>query len=137
MKVNTSEATKLQINWLVAKIEGDKVCRPRLGRPDDWDRAAWEKGEDDRWVVRVQVPNVAWFADYVYEPTSNWAQGGPIIEREGIAVWKPFDKTNGEWKAHYSLTQCEQTGPTPLIAAMRCFVASKLGDEVEVPEELT
>lgn len=27
-------------------------------------------------------------------------------------------------------------GPTPLIAAMRCYVASKLGDEVEVPEEL-
>lgn len=27
-------------------------------------------------------------------------------------------------------------GPTPLIAAMRCYVASKLGDEVEIPEEL-
>jgi hypothetical protein len=29
-----------------------------------------------------------------------------------------------------------QYGPTPLIAAMRCYVASKLGDEVEVPDEL-
>jgi len=28
-------------------------------------------------------------------------------------------------------------GPTPLIAAMRCFVASKLGEEVDVPQELT
>jgi hypothetical protein len=27
-------------------------------------------------------------------------------------------------------------GDTPLIAAMRCFVASKLGDEVDVPEKL-
>jgi len=27
-------------------------------------------------------------------------------------------------------------GPTPLIAAMRCYVASKLGDEVEIPQEL-
>jgi hypothetical protein len=27
-------------------------------------------------------------------------------------------------------------GPTPLIAAMRCYVQSKLGDEVEAPEEL-
>lgn len=27
-------------------------------------------------------------------------------------------------------------GPTPLIAAMRCFVASRLGDEIEIPEEL-
>jgi hypothetical protein len=30
-----------------------------------------------------------------------------------------------------------QHGPTPLIAAMRCYVASKLGDAVEIPEELT
>lgn len=29
-----------------------------------------------------------------------------------------------------------QKGPTPLIAAMRCYVASRLGDEVEIPEEL-
>jgi hypothetical protein len=27
-------------------------------------------------------------------------------------------------------------GPTPLIAAMRCYVASKLGDEIDIPEEL-
>lgn len=35
-----------------------------------------------------------------------------------------------DWPRHYFV------GPTPLIAAMRCYVASKLGDEVEVPEEL-
>jgi hypothetical protein len=29
-----------------------------------------------------------------------------------------------------------QYGDTPLIAAMRCYVASKLGDEVEIPKEL-
>ena len=27
-------------------------------------------------------------------------------------------------------------GPNPLIAVMRCYVASKLGDEVNIPEEL-
>jgi hypothetical protein len=31
----------------------------------------------------------------------------------------------------------EECAPTPLIAAMRCYVASKLGDEVDVPDELT
>jgi len=31
----------------------------------------------------------------------------------------------------------ELTGPTPLIAATRCYVASKLGDDIEIPEELT
>jgi hypothetical protein len=31
----------------------------------------------------------------------------------------------------------EEEGPTPLIAAMRCYVASKLGDYIDIPEELT
>jgi hypothetical protein len=30
----------------------------------------------------------------------------------------------------------EDEGPTPLVAAMRCYVASKMGDEVDVPEDL-
>jgi hypothetical protein len=30
----------------------------------------------------------------------------------------------------------EAWGPTPLVAAMRCFVKSKCGDEIEVPKEL-
>ena len=33
-------------------------------------------------------------------------------------------------------TYVEITGPAPLVAAMRCYVANKLGDEVEIPEEL-
>lgn len=38
----------------------------------------------------------------------------------------------------YEMTESECSyGPTPLIAAMRCYVASKLGDEVEIPEELS
>ena len=60
-----------------------------------------------------------------------WAQGGPIIEREKISVYH-MDWLNGDqkWMAG------EQYGPTPLIAAMRAYVASKLGDEIEIPEEL-
>jgi len=42
-----------------------------------------------------------------------------------------------EWFAYSSLSTPEDFhGDTPLIAAMRCYVASKLGDEVEIPEEL-
>lgn len=84
---------------------------------------------------------------------TDWSQGGPIIEREGIEVTRcndlyfPQGNEKGEhweqyWKAVIDLNEGDvmvQTnyGPTPLIAAMRCFVASCLGDEVEVPEELT
>jgi hypothetical protein len=30
----------------------------------------------------------------------------------------------------------EEDGPTQLVSAMRCYVGSKLGNEVDVPEEL-
>ena len=62
-----------------------------------------------------------------------WAQGGPIIERERIQL-RPERGT--EWRAYSGLLGPDTTGATPLIAAMRCYVASKLGDEVEIPEEL-
>jgi len=70
-----------------------------------------------------------------YNYSTDWAQGGPIIDREKIGV-DYFDVGNGRpvWVA--GLAPKQETGPTPLIAAMRCYVASKLGDEVEVPEEL-
>jgi hypothetical protein len=69
--------------------------------------------------------------------STNWSQGGPIIEREEISVnW-----ASGQWQAHTANDQDEyaqiEYGPTPLIAAMRCYVASKLGDDVEIPNELT
>jgi hypothetical protein len=68
--------------------EGDKVFRPKLGRPDDWDKEAYcERGEDDRWVVRVENPNLAWFVDWTYNPSASWMQGGPIIGRERINLW--------------------------------------------------
>jgi len=87
-----------------------------------------------------------------FVPFKSWAQGGPIIEREGIEVVRGnnlyFPKGNEKgdhyeslWLARLPLMDLEHGytlhGPTPLIAAMRCFVASKLGDEIDVPDELT
>ena len=68
-------------------------------------------------------------------PSTDWSQAGPIIEREGVCLWSE----GYDWEAKI------QTGPgewltewdaSPLVAAMRCYVASKLGDEVDIPEEL-
>ena len=72
-----------------------------------------------------------------FYPSTNWSQGGPIIEREGISITPLFQ----EWEALLDLNEGDIMvevcrGPTPLIAAMRCFVASHLGDEVDIPEEL-
>ena len=68
----------------------------------------------------------------VYSYSTNWVFGGPIIEREKLCLcWEPRLKEM-EWEA--GMYGGQGTGPTPLIAAMRCYVASKLGDDVEVPD---
>lgn len=64
--------------------------------------------------------------------STNWVLGGPIIEREEFSGLKCYGK--GDWECSNGDIFCE--GPTPLIAAMRCFVASKLGDEVEIPDDI-
>ena len=66
----------------------------------------------------------------IYDYSTNWSQGGPIIERESIDIMKVGIT---QWRADCGPAV---TGPTPLIAAMRAFVTKKFGDEVEIPEEL-
>jgi hypothetical protein len=76
-----------------------------------------------------------------FNPTSDWRHCGPIIEREKIdCVADPNGKD--VWMGRLYATQqagvkvIRAYGPTPLIAAMRCYVSSVLGDQVEVPDEL-
>ena len=61
--------------------------------------------------------------------STDWAEGGPIIEREKITT----EWTGEDWMGYIRHDE-EFFGPTPLIAAMRCYVASKLGEEITVPE---
>ena len=116
MKVKTSEAKEQVLGYLVAKCEGLEVYF------------------EDGLVCLVGQPFDTYWK--YWNSTIDWAQGGPIIEREGInlralsgALWEAET-----WSAEGG--QYLLDGPTPLIAAMRCYVASKLGDEVEVPNEL-
>jgi hypothetical protein len=99
--------------------------------------------------VEILHPNLDWIS---FKPSTDWAQGGPIIAREGIVCSPQYedDVLNdtqmliGQWQANLWNNSVPSTrgfmqwayGPTPLMAAMRCFVVSKLGNTVEVPEEL-
>ena len=84
------------------------------------------------WAVAKCEGLSHWLHGRVHYST-DWSQGGPIIEREGIELlceslgfrWVASPQKGPEWR-----------GSTPLIAAMRCYVASKLGDNVDIPEEL-
>lgn len=124
MKIKTSELTGVALDWAVATCEG---------ATDFWfDTVAthWVKLNGEERALRY-----GW-ARMSYLPSTDWAQGGPIIERERISViWMQFSDEQ-YWVAHIDNPECERQGPTALIAAMRCYVASKLGDEVEIPEEL-
>lgn len=109
--MKTSELTGTALDWAVAKCEGLAVSV----RATNW------RNEN---------------APHLY--SSDWALGGPIIEREKIDIAYGYRKAN-EWTAFpltWTSTGGVNYGPTPLIAAMRCYVASRLGDDVEVPEEL-
>ncbi len=116
MKIKTSELTGVQLDWAVAAANQLKVVL---------------HGKSIQvWLVDslTKEPEVL----VNYRPSTSWSQGGPIIERERIVVqFGPL------WTAvHHKRLGQPSYGPTPLIAAMRCYVASKLGNEVDVPEEL-
>lgn len=133
--INISDATPDQINWLVAKCEGIVLILAPF------------KGAKNFVILGQDMkPTSA-----TYTPTKSWAQGGPIIEREDITVRPVFHAGRTErdldiyykdgWTAYiepkvFWVTPRAKTGSTPLIAAMRAFAASKLGDKVDVPEEL-
>ena len=108
MPMKTSELTGAALDWAVAKCEGVLM--------------RWERSTHDE-------------APLEYSPSTDWAQGGPIIEREWIDLHCVNDAL---WEAEINASAYHnrKNGSTPLIAAMRCYVASKLGDEVELPEEL-
>lgn len=92
----------------------------------DWAVALCEE------VINGDDLDVGFILERGYNPSSDWAQGGAIIERECISLFNCYG--DSEWSA--STEGYEYHATTPLVAAMRCYVASKLGDEVEVLEEL-
>lgn len=74
-------------------------------------------------------------AESIPNYSESWKLAGPIIEREKIEF--RYDRT-GRWANAWIASTLERMlgGPTPLIAAMRCYVVAKLGDVVDIPEEL-
>jgi hypothetical protein len=67
-----------------------------------------------------------------YKPSEEWDVGGPIIERERIHIDPSAEDEPGEpyWMA--TTAHGIGHGPTPLIAAMRCYVAHKFGPTEEI-----
>lgn len=138
MKKKVSELSGAQLDWAVAKCE----------KPE------WLGNQAETYVVKCG-----------FSPSTDWSQGGPIIEMENISIvcaegeyrvsksghgyetyWVAeigmlcpdtiYGSQGDNWGEYFQIEESAMSGPTPLIAAMRCYVASKLGDEVEIPEAL-
>lgn len=78
-----------------------------------------------RFVFKAPVAGQREFARSDWRPSELWSQGGPILEREGIGL---FYDGNG-WHAESNAGTYD--GPSLLVAAMRSYVASEFGDDVE------
>jgi len=68
-----------------------------------------------------------------FQPSTNWCIGGPIIELMCMHISRTNKTDKEPWAA--CMTNWID-GATPLEAAMRCYAAYRLGDQVDIPEEL-
>ena len=123
MKIKTKDLIGPALDWAVAQCEGKKFGYK------------YQLVDDERDMIE-------------YRPSSDWSHGGPIKTKHLIATEPRFlaagyEHPNGKWvwQAHLlgstNIDEShEQEHESELIAAMRCYVASKLGDEVEIHDTL-
>lgn len=154
MKIKTKDLTGSALDWAVAKATQIPLYQCGEGWPGNH---VVNEESLRRPIVTVGLtghmllegPKAS--ENKEWSPSTDWAQGGALIERE---ITKIFRNVGGTWSAmilkdvpippedrgtSLALTQRMQwnaAGVTPLIAAMRCFCASRLGDEINIPEEL-
>ena len=116
MKIKTAGLTGPALDWAVHKAKGRDIKLHMF------------------WEYRTH--------NNMLHYSTDWSQGGPILESEEIGIRRNAPCSTGrEWEAFGSITAKGAGyrwgyGPTPLVAAMRCYVASRLGEEVEIPDEL-
>lgn len=123
--IKVDEATGVTLDWLVAECAGLQVE---------------VKNSDGKSIVRLTNHHDMFSSGarkWVFEPSTDWSQGGPIVERENISLASQSTRWAEFWQADIGhSSKFTQWDHKPLIAAMRCYVMSKLGETVEVPEEL-
>ena len=143
MKIKTAELTGKALAYAVHMASGGSYWTRSNAKWDtnegytDW---VLDKSGLNRYVFDGSRSRAGhWEVLETWAPDTDWSQGGPIIERERVDLLHCHPGSvyhNSGVNGIASMRSLFADGPTVLIAAMRCYVASKLGDEVEVPEEL-
>lgn len=160
MKIKTKVILGPPLDWAVAVAQGrwQKYIRDEA-RPLT---SIIDIDFDDSKVMKVYVPGPSRELSgrrrdpyEVWSPSTNWSQGGPILEEHGIGTL--YDSGSACRKPEWFATPDDQCtiesyegevvdpafmvdeapgvrGPTQLVAAMRCLVMKELGDTVEIPD---
>lgn len=143
--MKTSELIGAQLDWAVAKCEGSAPAITTVHEQADRFRSAVHfdgskppQENIDAVIARLKLriycneDRITLIPEY----STDWAQGGPIIGREKISIRQWLTPPIVHAYMPIDGAQWSSDGDSPLIAAMRCYVASKLGDTVYIPEEL-
>ena len=117
MKIHIDKLTLVQLNWAVAQIL----------LPATKNAKVWYMPEQQYDQHKVWFPTVS----DSFDPTHSWEITGPLIEQERIHVW--YHNLSQRWIGSSDLTG-DHMGLTALEAAVRAYVGSYLGEEIEVPE---
>jgi hypothetical protein len=131
MKVKIEDLDGIALDWAVAVCEGGEgLSYDSIGT----------------WWIRIngrdRALSTGWSQSQNFAPRTNWVEVGKIIDREEIGIRRNAPASKGrEWEASPSITAKGAGGrwgygPSPAIAILRCYVASQLGPEIEVPDEL-
>ena len=126
IEVKTAELIGPALDWAVGIATGGEQKPYQFA--DNIDAPFWEA-----WVFPDGYACSRW------SPSTDWSQGGPLIEKYAVKVEHfPGETIASKANARIAMhsTAYWQSGPTPLVALCRAIVAAKLGDAVSVPEEL-
>lgn len=133
MLVKTSDLIGPALDWAVAEaIEWKEpiFCVGRISYIKEDQYLMMEKPDPDE---LDEVTDPYYFNHFEqWSPSRIWSQGGPLI-REHIGS---LVNQGGRWAVYTRKPVFAGNGETPLIAACRAIVAAKLGDQVDVPDEL-
>lgn len=128
--MKTAELTGAQLDYWVAKAQGlDALLHPALN--------IQQHGQELTRIICSVAGDKSKIMRERFEPSTNWAHGGPIKERMRIGTY--WIEEDAQWRAGIDMhgytpefNVAQQHGRTELEAAMRCMVASKFGDDLPV-----
>lgn len=128
IEVKNAELVGPALNWAVAKAEGL-----------DFEPCFYRHGK--KWLIHVVRDGYNPERKvYEFSPSTDWSQGGPLVDKYSIELWPTRHGGNRAelWidKVDGGADRGVAVGETCLIAICRAIIMAKLGPVVEVPAQL-